>query len=100
MRIKYSQKYSTLECKILESGIVGYLNTNQNEFVLKHQFTTETQAQLKGAASWKSFLEPDEMHLQVLRDLAEDVAKVQSIIFEKSWQFSEVPTDWERGNIT
>ncbi|KAK4830021.1 LOW QUALITY PROTEIN: hypothetical protein QYF61_008284 [Mycteria americana] len=37
---------------------------------------------------------PDEMHLQVLREL------LLSIIFEKSWQPSEVPTDWKRGNIT
>ena len=46
------------------------------------------------------FMGPDEVRTQVLRELAGEVAKPLSTIFEKVWQYGEVPTDWKKGNIT
>ena len=43
---------------------------------------------------------PDEVHLRVLRKLANEDVKLLPIIFEKSWQSGEVPSGWKRGKIT
>jgi len=43
---------------------------------------------------------PDKMHPWILRELADEVVKSLSIIFERSWQSGGVPTNWRRGNIT
>ena len=43
---------------------------------------------------------PDEIHLRVLRELAEVVAELLSIIYQRSLLTGEVPEDWRLANVT
>ncbi|KAF4801862.1 hypothetical protein TURU_030465 [Turdus rufiventris] len=45
------------------------------------------------------FLGPDEIHLRILRELADVTEKSLSMIFEQSWEPREVPADWKLKNI-
>ncbi|KAJ7403516.1 RNA-directed DNA polymerase from mobile element jockey-like protein [Pitangus sulphuratus] len=42
---------------------------------------------------------PAEMHPRVLREVADEVARLLSLILEKSWQSGGVPGGWKKGNI-
>uniref|UniRef100_A0A493SZD0 Reverse transcriptase domain-containing protein n=1 Tax=Anas platyrhynchos platyrhynchos TaxID=8840 RepID=A0A493SZD0_ANAPP len=43
---------------------------------------------------------PDGIHPRVLRELAEELAKPLSIIYQQSWLSGEVPVDWRLANVT
>ncbi|KFQ43407.1 hypothetical protein N333_10227, partial [Nestor notabilis] len=59
----------------------------------------QVQDHLKNLNVHKS-MGPDEIHPQDLKELANEIAKPLSIIFENSWQSGEVPDDWKKGNAT
>ncbi|RMC17993.1 hypothetical protein DUI87_04869 [Hirundo rustica rustica] len=43
---------------------------------------------------------PDGIHPRVMRELADELAKPLSIIYQQSWLTGEVPDDWELANVT
>jgi len=43
---------------------------------------------------------PHAIHPGVLRELAEELAKPLSIIYQQSWLTGEVPDDWRIANVT
>ena len=43
---------------------------------------------------------PDGLHLRVLRELAEVIAKPLSTIYQHSWLYGEVPEYWRLANVT
>uniref|UniRef100_A0A8B9CEQ4 Reverse transcriptase domain-containing protein n=1 Tax=Anser brachyrhynchus TaxID=132585 RepID=A0A8B9CEQ4_9AVES len=43
---------------------------------------------------------PDGMHPRVLSELAEELAKLLSVIYRQSWLSGEVPVDWRLANVT
>ncbi|KAK4815580.1 hypothetical protein QYF61_004097 [Mycteria americana] len=45
-------------------------------------------------------MEPDEIHLRVLKELADVLTKPLSIIYQQSWLTGEVPADWRLANVT
>ncbi|KAJ7423570.1 RNA-directed DNA polymerase from mobile element jockey-like protein [Pitangus sulphuratus] len=43
---------------------------------------------------------PDGIHPRVMRELAEEIAKPLSIIYQQSWLTGEVPDDWKLASVT
>ncbi|RMC06934.1 hypothetical protein DUI87_16385 [Hirundo rustica rustica] len=43
---------------------------------------------------------PDGIHPRVMRELADEVVKLLSIIYQQSWLTGEVPDDWKLANVT
>ncbi|KFO52711.1 hypothetical protein N302_01174, partial [Corvus brachyrhynchos] len=43
---------------------------------------------------------PDGIHPRVMREMAEELEKLLSIIYQQSWLTGAVPADWKLANVT
>ncbi|GAB0182598.1 mitochondrial enolase superfamily member 1 [Grus japonensis] len=53
-----------------------------------------------GKPDTRKSMGPNGMHPQVLRELADVIAMLLSIIFERSWRTGEKPEDWRKAYLT
>ncbi|KFP56298.1 hypothetical protein N322_10887, partial [Cariama cristata] len=44
-------------------------------------------------------MRPDGIHLRILKEWANELAKPLSIIYQQSWLTGEVPDDWKLANV-
>lgn len=54
---------------------------------------------LKGLNPHKA-MGPDNLHPRVLKELANEISPILSIIFQRSFDSSVIPTDWKAANVT
>ncbi|KFP06617.1 hypothetical protein N300_03825, partial [Calypte anna] len=60
----------------------------------------ETVSDLLSCLDPHKSMGPDELHPRVMRELAEELAKPLSIIYQKSWLTGDIPDDWKLANVT
>ena len=63
------------------------------------QFRREQSENLKFHLDCHKSMGPNEIHLRVLRELAEVIAEPLTIIYQRSLLTGEVPEDWRLANV-
>ncbi|KAK4816812.1 hypothetical protein QYF61_023499 [Mycteria americana] len=72
------------------------VDTNTDTPSVKEELVCELLQELD---PYKS-MGPEVIHPRALRELADAVVRLLSIIFEKSWRLGDVPEDWKKANVT
>jgi len=64
------------------------------------EVSQDAQSKCCMASTQERCMGPDRIHPRVLRELAEELAKPLSIIYQRSWLTGEVPGDWRITSVT
>ena len=62
--------------------------------------TTEQVGDVLMKLNAQKSMGPNDIHPRALREMADVIAELLSITFEKSWLSGDIPSDWEKGNMT
>ncbi|RMC16185.1 hypothetical protein DUI87_08399 [Hirundo rustica rustica] len=77
-------------------GLVDGVREQNGPPVIQEEAVRELQSCLDVHKS----MGPDGIHPRVMRELADELAKLLSIIYQQSWLTGEVPDDWKLANVT
>ncbi|RMC20752.1 hypothetical protein DUI87_01604 [Hirundo rustica rustica] len=77
-------------------GLVGGVREQNGPPIIQEEAVREL---LRCLGTHKS-MGPDGIHSRVMRELADELAKPLSIIYQQSWLTGEVPDDWKLANVT
>ncbi|TRZ13633.1 hypothetical protein HGM15179_013474 [Zosterops borbonicus] len=77
-------------------GLVDGVREQNGPSIIQEEAVRE---QLRCLDTHKS-MGPDGIHPRVMRELADELAKPPSIIYNQSWLTGEVPEDWKLANVT
>ncbi|RMC19030.1 hypothetical protein DUI87_03634 [Hirundo rustica rustica] len=77
-------------------GLVGGARDQNGPLVIQEEAVRE----LLGHLDIYKSMGPDGIHPRVMRELADELAKPLSIIYQELWLTSEVPGDWKLANVT
>ena len=77
-------------------GTKTKVDANTDPLLVKEKLVCEILQELDPCKS----MGLDNIHLRVLRELVDIVARPLSIIFKKLWRLKDVPEDWKKANVT
>ncbi|KAJ7425527.1 hypothetical protein WISP_23088 [Willisornis vidua] len=86
--------------EVLYSYIASVFTNKTGEINNPSKFQEDTISDLLKHLDTQKSMGPDGIHPRVMRELAEELAKPLSIIYQYSWLSGEVPDDWRLANVT